>query len=80
MQNFRAWLSDRLEQLQLHLARPEAIGPLVVLGLLSGLIAGGVMVIFRLLIAHPKAGAIAASFNTPLAGVVIASILERTLR
>lgn len=54
MPDFRPWLSERLEQLQLHLARPDAIGPLVVLGLLSGLIAGAVMVIFRLLIAHPK--------------------------
>ena len=47
---FRDWGGQRLEALRLHVARPDALIQLAVLGLLSGLLSGAVIVAFRLLV------------------------------
>jgi len=46
----RHWLSLRLDNLRLHLANADAIPQLAVMGIISGLLAGLVIVAFRLLI------------------------------
>jgi len=48
--NPRQWLRHQLEINRLHLARPDALLRLAGLGLLTGLIAGAVIVLFRLLV------------------------------
>ena len=48
--NPRPWISHQLEVNRLHLARPDALLRLAGLGLLTGLIAGAVIVLFRLLV------------------------------
>ncbi|MCP5312393.1 MAG: chloride channel protein [Chromatiaceae bacterium] len=45
----RAW-SERLDETRIRLARPDALLPLAGLGLFTGLIAGGVIVLFRLFV------------------------------
>jgi CIC family chloride channel protein len=45
----RLW-SDWMERLRIHLARPDALIQLAMLGLLTGLLAGGVIVIFRVVV------------------------------
>ena len=47
-QKIKGWSSDRLEALRLHLGRPDALLQLALLGLVSGLLAGLVIVVFRL--------------------------------
>lgn len=42
------WWSTQLDEVHLSLSRPEALIPLSLLGLISGLLAGGVIVLFRL--------------------------------
>jgi len=46
--NRRADWSERLDESRIRLARPNALLPLAVLGLLTGLLAGAVIVVFRL--------------------------------
>ena len=45
-----AWWDERLERTRLRLARPDALLTLSALGLLTGLAAGGVILLFRLLV------------------------------
>ncbi len=47
LQNF---VADRLDEIRIHLARPDALFQLALLGLLTGLLAGVVIVSFRLLV------------------------------
>lgn len=49
------WFSRQLEQLQLHLSRPDALIQLAFLGLISGIIAGAVIVLFRVLVEGTQA-------------------------
>lgn len=44
-----AW-SDRIDETRIRLARPGALLPLAILGLITGLLAGGVIVVFRLIV------------------------------
>ncbi|WP_456373505.1 chloride channel protein [Thiolapillus sp.] len=44
------WLGKQMEDMRLHLARPDALIQLALLGLLTGLLAGGVIVLFRVLV------------------------------
>ena len=44
------WCSSRLEQSRLRLSRHDALIQLAVLGLVTGLLAGGAIVLFRLLV------------------------------
>jgi H+/Cl- antiporter ClcA len=44
----KAWGGERLERLRIHLGRPDALLQLALLGLVSGLLAGLVIVAFRL--------------------------------
>ena len=46
--------SERLDESRIHLARPDALLPLAFLGLLTGLLAGGVIVLFRLFVEGVK--------------------------
>ena len=48
--NFKAALSQWMESFHFRLARPDALLQLAILGLISGFIAGGVIVLFRLLV------------------------------
>jgi H+/Cl- antiporter ClcA len=49
-QRMVAWWDERLDSARLRLARPEALLSLSLLGLLTGLAAGGVILLFRLLV------------------------------
>lgn len=44
------WLTRQLEQLQLHLSRPDALIQLAFLGLISGILAGSIIVLFRVIV------------------------------
>ncbi len=44
------WFSRQMESTRLHLARPDALIQLAVMGLITGLLAGAVIVCFRYLI------------------------------
>ena len=44
---FRRWVGERVDELRLHLSRPDALLHLALLGLATGIIAGGVIVLFR---------------------------------
>ncbi len=44
------WIGDQMEEVRLHLARPDALIQLAVLGLLTGLLTGAVIVLFRVLV------------------------------
>jgi len=48
--DIRAAWSEGLDESRIRLARPDALLPLAVLGLLTGLLAGGVIVLFRLFV------------------------------
>ena len=48
--NPRQWLAHQMEVNRLHLARPDALLRLAGLGLLTGLVAGSVIVLFRLVV------------------------------
>ncbi|MGB5496611.1 MAG: chloride channel protein [Sedimenticolaceae bacterium] len=50
LRKFSATWSERLDESRIHLARPDALLPLAFLGLLTGLLAGGVIVLFRLFV------------------------------
>jgi len=45
------WFSERLDEARIRLARPNALVSLALLGLVTGILAGGVIVLFRLLVA-----------------------------
>jgi len=47
---WNARLGERIDEMRIRLARPGALLPLALLGLATGLLAGGVIVIFRLLV------------------------------
>lgn len=49
-QRLRERWSEHLDETRIRLARPDALIPLAVLGLMTGLIAGGVIVVFRLFV------------------------------
>jgi len=50
------WLHKHLDQIRLELARPDALLMLVMVGLLAGILAGGVIVIFRYVVEGTLAG------------------------
>ncbi|RTZ71826.1 MAG: chloride channel protein [Gammaproteobacteria bacterium] len=52
LQAIHNWFSERLEATRLHLARPDALLQLAVLGLLTGLLAGAIIVLFRFSVEH----------------------------
>ncbi len=52
LQALHHWFSERLEATRLHLARPDALLHLAVLGLLTGLLAGLIIVFFRYSVEH----------------------------
>jgi len=48
--SLRSRSAGRLDELRIQLARPDALLPLALLGLLTGLLAGAVIIVFRLLV------------------------------
>lgn len=52
----RRWMGARLDRLRLRLSQPEALLQLALMGLLSGLLAGAVVVLFRLVVEGAQAG------------------------
>jgi len=52
----RNWSSERLEEVRQHLASPDALLLLSLMGLLTGLFAGLVIVIFRVLVDQSQSG------------------------
>ena len=86
----RRHLSVMMDQMRLHLARPDALLQLAVLGLLTGVVAGCVIVLFRFLVEYtqdlilPGSGAenyegltLWARLVFPLAGAVLLAIMFR---
>lgn len=49
-QRLMTWWSDRLEETRLHVARPDALLMISLLGLVTGLLGGAVIVLFRFLV------------------------------
>lgn len=49
------WAADRLDEARIRMARPEALLSVSLLGLVTGLLAGGVIVAFRLLVEGSQA-------------------------
>ncbi|PUD99593.1 MAG: chloride channel protein [Candidatus Sedimenticola endophacoides] len=49
-------LGERLDEWRLHLARPDALIQLALLGLATGMVAGGVILLFRLAVEGAQAG------------------------
>ncbi|MES9900268.1 MAG: chloride channel protein [Sedimenticola sp.] len=62
------WAGELLEQLRLHLSRPDALIQLALLGLITGLLAGGIIVLFRVIVEAAQLGLLpgshAESFET----------------
>ncbi|MES9845694.1 MAG: chloride channel protein [Candidatus Sedimenticola sp. PURPLELP] len=50
------WLSERMDELRLHLSRPDALIQLALLGMVTGLLAGGVIVAFRVAVEGSQSG------------------------
>lgn len=55
-QRISLWSGDRLEHLRLHLSRHDALLQLSLLGLLTGFLAGAVIVLFRIVVEQTQAG------------------------
>ena len=56
LQQIRNRWSQQLDESRIRLARPDALVPLALLGLLTGLLAGGVIVLFRLFVEGVQEG------------------------
>ncbi|WP_457671276.1 chloride channel protein [Thiolapillus sp.] len=87
-----AWFSTQLENTRLHLARPDAMIQLAIIGLLTGALAGLVIVAFRLLVEQtqtwllpgdsPEAYELLphwAILALPLAGAILLALMFRWL-
>jgi CIC family chloride channel protein len=86
----RHWTSDRLDETRIRMARPGALISLALLGLVTGVLAGGVIVLFRLLVEGAQRkilpGARAEDFESltangrfllPLAAAVVLAVMFR---
>jgi len=84
------WFSRQLESTRLHLARPDALIQLAVMGLITGLLAGAVIVGFRYLIEAAQNFALSGNgpdafeslppwmrFVFPLAGAIVLALMFR---
>ncbi len=84
------WSSERLEEIRHHLASPDALILLSLMGLLTGLLAGGVIVMFRILVDQSQSGFLPdslpenfealplwARFALPVAGGLAIAVLFR---
>jgi len=52
LQTLHQWFAERLEATRLHLARPDALLQLAFMGLVTGLLAGAIIVLFRFSVEH----------------------------
>ena len=83
------WLSQKLDILRLHLSRPDALIQLAFLGLLTGLITGGIIVLFRVMVEEIQTGllqnnaenfeslSLEARFLFPVAGSLLIALFFR---
>ncbi|AKH22277.1 chloride channel protein [Sedimenticola thiotaurini] len=89
-QRFRGWYGNRLERLQLHLSRHDALLQLSLLGLLTGLLAGSVIVLFRIVVEQTQASFLLdsmpenyealspwARFLLPIGGALVIALIFR---
>lgn len=89
-QQIRRWYGNRLERLRLHLARQDALLQLSLLGLLTGLLAGTVIVLFRVAVEQTQASFLVdglpenyealtpwARFLLPVAGAIVIALFFR---
>ncbi len=86
LQNY-SWSSRQLNNLRLHLSRPDALIQLSILGLFTGLITGAVIVLFRILVEEVQSGLLTgnsenfealsneARFVYPIIGSIIIALL-----
>ncbi|MDX2504385.1 MAG: chloride channel protein [Gammaproteobacteria bacterium] len=51
-----SWFSQQLDVLRLHLSRPDALIQLAFLGLISGFLTGGIIILFRMIVEESQAG------------------------
>lgn len=92
VKNWRNLYERALEPLRLHLSRPDALIQLAALGIVTGLIAGGVIIAFRWLIEAAQAGLLpggtAENFEAlpplvrpllPIAGGILIGVMFRLL-
>ncbi len=82
-----SWSSRQLNTLRLHLSRPDALVQLAFLGLFTGVITGGVIVLFRILVEEIQSGlltgsssnyealSVEARFLYPVIGSVIIALI-----
>jgi len=82
-----SWFNRQLEQLQLHLSRSDALIQLAALGLISGILAGGIIVLFRVIVEGIQAGmlqgdsenyeilSLEARFLFPVAGSLVLALM-----
>jgi len=88
--DFKRLIAERLDELRLHLSRPDALLQLSAIGLLAGLLSGGVIVAFRLLVEGAQDGVLPGSgaenyealptwarFLLPLLGGVLLAMMFR---
>jgi len=55
-ESLRQWAADRLDEARIRMARPGALVSLALLGLVTGVLAGGVIIGFRLLVEGAQRG------------------------
>ena len=63
------WLHHRLEQIRIHLSRPDALLMLVMMGLLAGILAGGVIVVFRFAVEGTLASVLPGQYDENFEGL-----------
>lgn len=89
-QQLRRWYGNQLEQLRLHLSRHDALLQLSLLGLLTGLLAGAVIVLFRVVVEQTQASFLADGlpenyealapwlrFLLPVVGAIVIALIFR---
>ena len=84
-----SWFSRQLDVLRLHLSRPDALIQLAFLGLFTGLLAGGIIVLFRVIVEETQAGllqgnaenyealSLEARFLFPVVGSLLIAVIFR---
>lgn len=61
--HYSSWFHARLDNLRLHLSHPDALVQLAFLGLFTGLLTGGIIVLFRILVEEIQSGLLSDSLK-----------------
>jgi len=84
-----SWFSQQLDILRLHLSRPDALIQLAFLGLITGFLTGGIIVLFRVIVEKSQSGLLAgnaenyealsleARFLFPVVGSILIAVMFR---